>query len=221
MNRPVGDTLLIFDCDGVLVDSEPLAGRVLHEALNELGLKISLAESADRFTGLSMDTCARLAEEMLGAPLPADFAREIERRSIESFRQSLRPIRGVEQLLRQLDPPRSVASSGSHRKIRASLRLTGLDRWFREESIFSADDVDCGKPAPDLFLHVSVRTGFPPERCIVIEDSVPGVEAAVAAGMRVFGYAERSEPRALRTAGATVFTGMSELAALLAGPPAS
>jgi len=219
MSRSARDTLLIFDCDGVLVDSEPLAGRVLHEALNEAGLKISLAESAARFTGLSMETCTSLAADMLGAPLPADFAYEVERRSIECFRQSLRPVLGIEEALRRLDFPRCVASSGSHGKIRASLRLTGLDCWFHEQAIFSSGDVARGKPAPDLFDYVALRSGFPNDRCIVIEDSVPGVMAAVAAGMTVFGYAERTEPRALRSAGATVFTRMSELAALIARLP--
>jgi len=204
MSRSARDTLLIFDCDGVLVDSEPLAGRVLHEALNEAGLKISLAESAARFTGLSMETCTSLAADMLGAPLPADFAYEVERRSIERFRQSLRPVRGIEEALRRLDFPRCVASSGSH---------------GNEQAIFSSGDVARGKPAPDLFDFVALRSGFPNDRCIVIEDSVPGVMAAVAAGMTVFGYAERTEPRALRSAGATVFTRMSELAALIARLP--
>lgn len=217
MNRSAGDTFLIFDCDGVLVDSEPVAARVLNEALNELGLKISRAESAAMFTGLSMATCTRLAGEMLGSPLPADFAREVERRSIEAFRRSLRPVPGIEQVLRRLDFPRCVASSGSREKVRASLGLTGLDRWFPDEVIFSSDDVGRGKPAPDLFLHAASRAGFPGDRCIVIEDSVPGVLAAVAAGMTVLGYAARTEPRTLRSAGAKVFTRMSELAGLIAG----
>ncbi len=220
MNRAPGDTLLVFDCDGVLVDSEPLAGAVLNEALNELGLEISLAESAARFTGLSTDSWSRAVTQMLGAPPPADFVEEVERRTVEAFHRSLRPVRGVETVLRQVGLPRCVASSGSHARIRVSLKLTGLDRWFPDEVIFSREDVACGKPAPDLFMHVARCTGFPVDRCVVVEDSVPGVTAAVAAGMRVFGYAERAEPRALRSAGATVFTRMNELAALLDRPPA-
>jgi len=219
MTGSAGDALLIFDCDGVLVDSEPIAGEVLHRFLGELGLEISLAESTARFTGLSMSSCAAITERMLGHALPADFALEVERRSIDAFRNSLLPVRGIEQALRRLNFPRCVASSGSHARISASLALTGLDRWFPPELIFSSDDVPRGKPAPDLFRHVAARMGYPVGRCMVIEDSVPGVRAAVAAGMEVFGYAERSEPRALRSAGATVFTRMSELAALIARPP--
>lgn len=219
MTRIPGDALLIFDCDGVLVDSEPIAGRVLHQVLSEFGLEISLAEVTARFTGLSVATCAAMAENMLGMPLPADFAAEVDRRSLEVFRGSLRPVRGIDKVLRRLDLPRCVASSSSHARIRASLELTGLDRWFPNGCIFSSDDVPRGKPAPDLFRHAGNRMGYPAERCIVIEDSVPGVQAAVSAGMKVFGYAERSEPRALRSAGATVFTRMSELATLITCPP--
>jgi beta-phosphoglucomutase-like phosphatase (HAD superfamily) len=218
MTLSASDVLLIFDCDGVLVDSEPIAARVLHQVLSELGLEISLAESTARFTGLSMATCAAVAESMLGMPLPPDFAQEVDRRSIEAFRSSLLPVRGIDQALGQSNLPRCVASSGSHARVRASLAITGVDRWFPDERIFSSDDVARGKPAPDLFRHAAVRMGYLAERCIVIEDSVPGVQAAVSAGMAVFGYAERSEPRALRSAGATVFNRMSELATLIARP---
>jgi len=217
MSRSAEDTLLIFDCDGVLVDSEPVAGRVLNDALRELGLDLSLTESADRFTGLSMEACARLAGEMLGSPMPDGFAAEMERRTIAALQRSLRPVAGVEEALRRLPHPRCVASSGSRDKTWASLQVARLDRWFTRGSIFSSEDVEHGKPAPDLFLHAAGASGFAGDHCIVIEDSVPGVTAAVAAGMRVFGYAGRTEPRALRSAGATVFSRMSELAALIGG----
>jgi HAD superfamily hydrolase (TIGR01509 family) len=208
--------LLIFDCDGVLVDSEPLANRVLNEALAELGLQISLQESTDRFTGLSMPSCIGLAEKMLGKKLPPNFVSELERRTEQVFRQSLRPVAGIADLLEIVQAPVCVASSGSHAKIRNSLELTGLRPWFPEAAIFSAEDVTRGKPAPDLFLFAASRSGFPTERCVVIEDSVPGVRAGIAAGMRVFGYGERTSPRQLGAAGATVFTRMHELADLLA-----
>ncbi len=208
--------LLIFDCDGVLVDSEPLANRVLNEALTELGLQISLEESTERFTGLSMPSCVALAEQMLGRRLPRTFVSDLERRTERVFRRSLRPVAGIADLLEHIQAPLCVASSGSHAKIRSSLELTGLRQWFPEEAIFSAEDVTRGKPAPDLFLFAARRSGFPAERCFVIEDSVPGVRAGVAAGMRVFGYGERTSPRQLGAAGATVFTRMHELADLLA-----
>jgi len=219
MSQPGEDRLLIFDCDGVLVDSEPLANRVLNEALNDLGLSIGLDESAARFTGLSLASCAQLVERMLGAPLPQSFLPDLEQRTAEVFERCLRPVRGVADLLSAISLPRCVASSGSHRKIRNSLRIAGLARWFPDGAIFSADDVSRGKPAPDLFLLAACRRGCAPERCVVVEDSVPGVTAALAAGMTVYGYAERTSPRKLRAAGATVFTRMHELADLLEVPP--
>lgn len=219
MSPTAGERLLVFDCDGVLVDSEPIAGRVLHQALRELGIDISVEESAARFTGLNMSACARIAAGMLGRPLPENFTAEVERRSLQAFRTGLEPVRGVEQVLEQLPWPRCVASSGSHARIRESLRLTGLDRWFTRSNIFSSEDVPRGKPAPDLFLHAARESGIPANRCVVIEDSVPGVTAAVAAGMTVLGFAGRAEPRALRSAGATVFTRMSELPVLIADLP--
>jgi len=218
MSPPGKERLLILDCDGVLVDSEPIANRVLNEALNDLGIAIGLDESAARFTGLSLASCAERVEQMLGAPLPESFLPDLERRTAKAFDRRLQPVRGVADLLSTIDWPRCVASSGSHRKIRHSLKIAGLARWFPDRAIFSADDVSQGKPAPDLFLLAARRLGFEPERCVVVEDSVPGVTAALAAGMTVYGYAERTAPRKLRAAGATVFTRMHELADLLEVP---
>lgn len=213
---PAGDDrLLIFDCDGVLVDSEPLANRVLHTALEDLGLAMDPEETTARFKGLSLDSCVALIERMLARKVPESFLPDLERRTREAFGQSLQPVAGVAVLLEKLTTPFCVASSGSHVKIRHSLELTGLGHWFPEDAIFSADDVSRGKPAPDLFLFAARRLGFRPADCIVIEDSVPGVTAARRAGMRVFGYGERTSPRQLRAAGATVFTRMHELADLV------
>lgn len=213
--RPV-DALVIFDCDGVLVDSEPLANRELHDSLRRLGLEITLEHSTRTFTGLSMKSCVALVESMLGAPVPDDFVPELRRRTTLAFRDRLRPVRGVEGLLGRLEAPFCVASSSTRGRIHASLEATGLRHWFPADTIFSADDVARGKPAPDLFLHAAASLGCPPARCTVIEDSVPGVTAARAAGMRVFGYAERTPSRTLEAAGATVVTCMTELAGILA-----
>lgn len=214
----VGD-LLIFDCDGVLVDSEPIANRVLNEELRALGLDIGLAESTRAFTGLSMTSCVALIERMLGAPVPEDFVAGLRQRTSEAFRGRLRPVVGIEALLGRLEVPFCLASSSSHARIRASLDETGLRRWFPRGAIFSAEDVERGKPAPDLFLHAARRHGCPPEGCTVVEDSVPGVAAAMAAGMRVYGYAQRTPPRLLEAAGATVVTCMTELAGILTDRP--
>jgi HAD superfamily hydrolase (TIGR01509 family) len=211
--------LLIFDCDGVLVDSEPVANRVLHEQLRGLGLDIDLEESTRTFTGLSMASCVALVERMLGGRIPDGFVSELRRRTTEAFDGELQPVRGIEQLLSVAPAPYCVASSSTHARIRSSLGATGLLTWFRDDAIFSAEDVARGKPAPDLFLHAAARLGHLPASCTVIEDSVPGVTAARAAGMRVYGYAERTPPRLLEAAGATVVTCMMELARILAGRP--
>lgn len=216
----MGD-LLIFDCDGVLVDSEPIANRVLNTELRGLGLDIGLEESTRAFTGLSMTSCVTLVERMLGAPVPDDFVTRLRRRTSAAFSGRLRPVSGIEALLRRLDVPFCLASSSSHARIRSSLDATGLRHWFPCEAIFSSEDVTRGKPAPDLFLHAARRRGCQPDRCTVVEDSVPGVTAARAAGMRVYGYAQRTPSRLLEAAGATVVTCMTELAAILTDRPGS
>lgn len=206
------DRLVIFDCDGVLVDSEPLANAVLHAELARAGLGLSLEESTALFTGLSLASCLAVIEARLGGPPPEDFLPRLRAGVVERFRKELAPVPGVADVLRGLDAPRCVASSGSHEKIRFSLSLTGLDGWFGDDDIFSADDVARGKPAPDLFLHAAARKGREPGQCVVVEDSVPGVQAARAAGMRVLGFAARSEAAALAAAGAdAVFSDMREL----------
>ncbi|MGD8976370.1 MAG: HAD family phosphatase [Gammaproteobacteria bacterium] len=209
--------LVIFDCDGVLVDSEPLANAVLNQHLCDAGLEISLEESTRLFTGLSMTSCIALIEARLGRPVGDRFVSDLRAATDAAFRRALKPVSGVSAVLGRLGQPFCVASSGIHTKIRRSLDLTGLRGFFPESRIFSAEDVDRGKPAPDLFLHCAERLGSAPGDCVVVEDSRPGVLAARAAGMRVLGYAERTPPRVLAAAGATVFTRMAELDSLLPG----
>jgi HAD superfamily hydrolase (TIGR01509 family) len=207
--------LVIFDCDGVVVDSEPLANRVLHARLTALGLTLSLDESARRFTGRSMASCVTIIEAMIGGPVPPDFVAGVRRETRTAFEAGLEAVPGIVAVLQALAFPSCLASSGSHEKIRRSLRLTGTDRYFDDRRIFSAEDVREGKPAPDLFLHAASSCGVPPEDCVVVEDSVPGVEAAVVAGMRALGFAARTPPRALAAAGATIFIEMEQLPGLL------
>ena len=207
--------LVIFDCDGVLVDSEPLANEVLNRHLAAVGLPLSLEESADRFTGRSMASCVAMIEETLGSALPSGFLAAVRQETRAAFEGRLAAVAGVRDILRGLAGPYCVASSGSHDKIRHSLRLTDLTGFFGDSRIFSAEDVALGKPAPDLFLLAAARCGVSPGECVVVEDSRPGVEAAVAAGMRVLGFAARTGPRHLEAAGATVFNRMDQLPALL------
>ena len=179
--------LVIFDCDGVLVDSEPIASRVLAEALSEIGFPLTAQQAIDRYTGISVGAVLARVEAEWGRRLPADFAALLGERDRAAFAAELQPVSGVVEMLAGLDLPRCVASSGSIEKIRSNLRITGLLPYL-EPHLFSATMVARGKPAPDLFLHAAAMMAVPPARCVVVEDSLAGVRAARAAGMRVFGF---------------------------------
>jgi HAD superfamily hydrolase (TIGR01509 family) len=180
--------LVIFDCDGVLVDSEILACQVICQTLDEIGLTMSVDTAIASLVGLDEKAGRLRLEAIHGVSLPADFEAMLSGRLDEAFNTQLRPIAGIADLLRGLDRPYCVASNSGHQRLRGTFSATGLASLV-EGRVFSADDVVRGKPAPDLFLHAA-RTmgGVPPERCLVIEDSVTGVTAARAAGMRVVGF---------------------------------
>jgi HAD superfamily hydrolase (TIGR01509 family) len=209
--------LVIFDCDGVLVDSERLAVRVEAEYLAELGWPLSQAEIVERFMGRTAEYMDEAIEARLGSRLPADWKDQFQRRYRDAFAAELTPVDGITEALDQLTVPACVASSGSHDKLRFTLGHTGLYERF-EGRIFSGYEVANGKPAPDLFLHAAARMGAEPARCAVVEDSRYGVLAARAAGMRAFGYAGGLTPPEILEGEATrVFTDMRELPRLLAG----
>lgn len=213
--------LVIFDCDGVLVDSEPIASRVLAETLTEVGFPLAAEQAIDRFTGISLTAVMAQIEAEWGRALPADFVVRVRERDRAAFRVELRAIAGVAEMLEVLAYRRCVASSGSPEKIWENLVLTGLLESFAPH-LFSASMVAKGKPAPDLFLFAATTMGELPSRCVVIEDSVAGVLAACAAGMRAYGFCGGGHCRpgdgeALRAAGATrLFSRMADLPALLA-----
>ena len=208
--------LVIFDCDGVLVDSERIAVRVEAEFLAELGWPLSQAEIVERFMGRTTEYMDEAIEAQLGSRLPGDWRDQFQRRYREAFAAELVPVDGVLDALDQIAVPTCVASSGSHDKLRFTLGHTGLYERF-EGRIFSGYEVANGKPAPDLFLHAAARMGAGPARCAVVEDSLYGVLAARAAGMRVFGYAGGLTPADRLEGEATVvFEDMRELPRLLA-----
>jgi HAD superfamily hydrolase (TIGR01509 family) len=183
--------LIIFDCDGVLVDSERLSIRVDAMYLERLGWPMDEEEIVERFVGRSDADMRADIEERLGRPIPAEIDREFDRIYRDTFERELTAVDGIVDALDAIVAaaiPICVASSGGHAKIRRSLELTGLTRYFGDR-IFSAADVAHGKPAPDLFLHAASRMGAAPSRSAVIEDSAFGVDAALAAGMRAFAYA--------------------------------
>jgi HAD superfamily hydrolase (TIGR01509 family) len=209
--------LVIFDNDGVLVDSEPISNRMLAEYLTEVGHPTTYEESIRDYMGSAMHRIHDLIEERTGRRLPAEFDDVFHARVFAAFERELKAVDGAAEVLEGLAAagvPYCVASSGSHERIRVGHRATGLDRWFDDARIFSSQDVGRGKPAPDLFLHAAARMGVAPGRCVVVEDSPLGVQAAVAAGMDVYGFTAMT-PEA-KLAGATrLFSSMKELAGLL------
>ncbi|NEA89450.1 HAD family hydrolase [Streptomyces sp. SID7958] len=209
--------LVIFDNDGVLVDSEPISNRLLAAYLTELGHPTSYEDSIRDYMGSAMHRVHDLVEERTGQRLPADFDDVFHARVFAAFERELKPVAGAVDLVEKLaadKEPYCVASSGSHERIRVGHRTTGLDRWFGDEVVFSSQDVGRGKPAPDLFLHAAERMGVTPDRCAVVEDSPLGVQAAVAAGMDVYGFTAMTPPEKL--AGATrLFDDLRKLPDLL------
>jgi HAD superfamily hydrolase (TIGR01509 family) len=178
--------LIIFDCDGVLVDSELLSCRCLAEVLMGCGIKIGLDETLDLFLGRSLDAVLEHYEGM-GHSIPQQFPSELMVKVHETFRSALCPIEGVSSVLEGLKIPHCVASSSSLDRVSLSLSLTGLARHFGDR-LYTSQMVERGKPAPDLFLYAAERMAADPGRTLVIEDSVSGVVAAKAAGMTVWGF---------------------------------
>ncbi len=215
MSRPL--RLVIFDCDGVLVDSERIAVRIDARVLAELGWPLSEEEVIERFVGRSHEHMVAEIEANLRRRLPADWENAFHRLYREAFEDELRPVDGIVEALDRIILPTCVASSGTHEKMRHTLGLVGLYERF-EGRIFSSSDVANGKPAPDLFLHVAERMGVEPALCAVVEDSYYGVRGARAAGMRVFGYAGGLTPAdRLEGSNTVVFDDMRALPELLGG----
>jgi len=207
--------LVIFDCDGVLVDSDRISLRIQAERISALGIEMSYEECVRDFLGLGMPATLRILGERLGRPLPDGWEAELNAAVRDGFRRELTPVPGIVEALEGIELPACVASSGSHEKMRLTLGLTGL--WDRFAGrIFSAAEVKRGKPAPDLFLHAASRMSTPPERCIVVEDSPFGIAAAKAAGMSALGFAAAMPAASLDGANA-VFTAMEDLPGLISG----
>ena len=207
--------LLIFDCDGVLVDSEPISHAVLRDLLAEQGVCLTMEQMYARFMGATMERVQQIVAELLRSPAPDGFLAEHRARTFRAFEAGLSPVAGIPQLLDALPMPYCVASNGPHAKMRCTLGVTGLLARFTDR-IFSADDVAHAKPAPDLFLLAARSLGVSPEDCVVVDDSPVGMQAARAAGMRALGFAAMMPAERLSAAGAhQVFRSMDELPALL------
>ena len=212
--------LVIFDCDGVLVDSEVISCATHAEVLSRHGYPITPTEVFDRFLGRSSRQATIEIESELGRALPDEFHRELQEELFGAFAAGLRPVPYIERILDTIGRPFCVASSGSHDKMRASLGATGLYERCRPH-IFSATQVAHGKPEPDLFLLAAREMKTSPQRCVVVEDSVSGIRAALSGGMTAFGFTGGSHCRpnhaeALLSAGANaVFADMRQLPDLI------
>jgi D-ribulokinase len=213
--------VVIFDCDGVLVDSEVIALGVTRRRLSEAGLRLTDQETRERFLGLRLDSVMHRIESELGAPLPEEFPHDLSREILSAFARELKGVEGVRQAVEGLRARVCVASSSAPERLRFALRVTGYETLFAP-NIFSAVEVAEGKPSPDLFLYAARSMGAAPKDCLVIEDSVAGVAAARAAGMTVFGFVGAShfspldEGADLTTAGAELlFDDMARLPDLI------
>jgi HAD superfamily hydrolase (TIGR01509 family) len=208
--------MVIFDCDGVLVDSEPISNSVLAGMLGREGLAMSVAQARSRYQGLMLEQVRSSAESELGRPLGDGWIERYEHERTEAFRAGLRAVTGARDCVQRVAGAGlkvCVASQGKLAKTRLSLELTGLSDLFEPSWLFSADSVARGKPHPDLFLHAASSMGVPAGSCVVVEDTPSGAGAAVAAGMPVFGYAADSDEAALERAGARIIRVLSDLPA--------
>jgi HAD superfamily hydrolase (TIGR01509 family) len=209
---------VIFDCDGVLADSEGISNRVLAEMVQLLGCPLSVQEVRRRFTGVPMAEVVKILQAKLGHDLPTIWHTQLQARRAEAFRRELRAIPGVQALLQALAAagiPVAVASGAERDKVVSNLKIIGLDAYFGPK-VFTGSDVAHSKPAPDVYLLAAKSLGVDPSRCAVVEDSPTGVRAGVAAGMAVVGYAADTPAADLRAAGARAVAGsMKQVGELL------
>jgi HAD superfamily hydrolase (TIGR01509 family) len=207
--------LVIFDCDGVLVDSEVITNRVFTSMLNEMGIAVTMEQVFEQFVGKSMSQCLQIIAKLLGREVPENFVQQYHLRTAVALKSDLKPVSGVEAMLENIQLPYCVASNGSHEKMQTTLGITGLLSKFQGK-LYSVSEVARGKPFPDVFLHAAGKFGVPPSACAVIEDTATGVTAGVAAGMTVYGYCAHTPAQRLIDAGAhCTFGRMSELPDLL------
>lgn len=215
----MSDQLVIFDCDGVLVDTEYITSGFLYDYLLSAGVDADRSEVCMTYRGQKISRAIHDVEQRIGRRVPEDFLERFRRETMATIAKEVQPITGVSEALQAISTAMCVASNGPMEKMKLTLKVTRLDRHFRE-AVFSAYQVKKWKPDPGLFLHAAEKMGRAPKNCLVVEDSIHGVIAARRAGMRSFAYCpeatsdqERSD---FRSKGATLFQHMSELPKLLA-----
>ena len=201
---------IIFDCDGVLVDSESITARIFQQMASELGLEIDFETAIEQFAGYSMQENMDFLEKSIKGDLPVYFEKEFRKRTYKVFLQDLKPVEGIHEFIEKVRVPFCVASSGPSEKIRLNLTITNLIDRFNG-NIFSSYDIGSWKPDPEIFLFAAKEMGFTPDECIVIEDSISGIKAAKAGGFRVYALANEKKNSKFKELGATVFSSMEEL----------
>jgi HAD superfamily hydrolase (TIGR01509 family) len=209
--------LVIFDCDGVLVDSEPIAARLTAEAVSELGWPMTAELAKAEFLGDTFANIIKRVEQRIGSPVPADWPARSQANLLEALKRELKPVSGVRAAIEKLlgaGATLAVGSQGSHEKMQLTLAVTDLLPFFAGR-IFSATEVERPKPAPDLFLHAANTLGFSASESVVVEDSTKGVAAALAAGMRVLGYTASVGRDAIVNAGAEAIDDLADIPARL------
>ncbi|WP_372937238.1 HAD family hydrolase [Seonamhaeicola sp.] len=205
---------IIFDCDGVLVDSEVISNQVLVDMANEYGANINLEYAFKYFKGSYIDACLERIKKLAKKPVSNSFIEEYRNRSFAAFKENMEPVKGIHHVLDNLSLPFCVASSGPEEKIKLNLELTNLLPYF-EGKIFSCYAIQKWKPAPDVFLWASKTMGFKPEECLVIEDSLSGIKAAINGGFDVFGYTARDYKNELKDHATKTFNSMEALLQLI------
>ncbi len=205
--------LVIFDCDGTLVDSEHLCNLGLSQQLSEVGVNMSAQTLVERYRGVEFNVILAELQNELGFIAPSDFEQQYRAKVSKLFDAHLKPIEGVEDVVAALSLTKCVASSAPRHKIEHSLTATGLRRYF-DDNIFSCYEIGAWKPKPDIFLHAAKQMGFAPEDCYVVEDSLVGIQAATAAGMTCFYYCP--EGATASQFGEIPFSSMTQLPTLIA-----
>jgi HAD superfamily hydrolase (TIGR01509 family) len=205
---------IIFDCDGVLVDSEAISAKIFQQMVAESGCNLDYETILENITGTSMQENLNFFRKNINGELPASFETEFRWRSYEAFKTDIKPIKGIHDILKKIKVPVGVASSGPVEKIKLNLTTTKLIHFFGDY-IFSSYEIQSWKPDPEIYLHSVKEMGFKPGECAVIEDSLPGIQAAKAGGFDVFGFATGRSKTAFEKLGAKVFFEMEELCQLL------
>lgn len=207
--------LIIFDCDGVIVDSETIQNQFFCEFTKQFGLKIDFDEAMRIFKGHKMATCIEIIEKRIGRALPPDFEENFRSQIAKIFKKELKAVRGIAKVLKNIRNPFCVASNAPMEKTRTNLQTTNLLKYF-EKNIFSAYEIGIWKPDPGFFLHIAKAKNIDPSECAIIDDSVSGIEAGIKAGMKVFGYSwNNNDLLLLKKAGATVIENMEKFPEVL------